>query len=208
MKTKSRRSLARSVLFTALLLPSTFASAPAVACGDYSWMGTLCLFAGNWPIRGWARAEGQLMPIAGNEALYSIIGTAYGGDGTKTFALPDLRGRVPVGVSNSIPVGHKGGADSVTLTSAQLPSHSHQAIAKVTATEAEGNAPSPKGALWASESRDDSYYAGAPAGTVTMADDAVTVSISPAGGSQPVSVMQPYVGMTWLIKLSGAYPPR
>lgn len=208
MTTKKHRSIARSALLTALLLPSAFASTPAAACGDGAWMGTLCLFAGNYPIRGWARAEGQLMAIAENPALYSIIGTTYGGDGRTTFALPDLRGRVPLGSSNTIKLGHMGGTETTTLTPAQLPVHSHQAIAKVTATDEAGNANGPGGNLWAFDDRDTSYYKGEPKSKVSMSTDAVAVSVSSAGEGKPVSLMQPYVGMTWLIRTTGPYPPK
>lgn len=208
MNPKKHRSFARAALFSALLLPSVFASAPATACGSDSWLGTLCLFAGDYPIRGWARAEGQLLPIAGNEALFSLLGTTYGGNGTTTFALPDLRGRVPVGVSDTVTLGHKGGSETVTLTQAQMPAHTHQALAKVSASDDIGNSHVPKESLWAGEGRDDSYYYGTPGKPVTMADGAVTVSISPVGGGQPVPVMQPYVGLTWLIAVSGSYPPK
>ncbi len=171
-------------------------------------IGEVILFAGNFAPKGWAFCDGQLLPIAQYQALFSILGTTYGGDGVTTFALPDLRGRVPVGVSDSTKLGRPGGAATTTLTPAQLPPHSHQAIAKVAATDASGNTASPDNALWALDKRVDGFYTGEPGRTVAMAADAVTVSVSGGGQGAPVDNMQPYLGMTWLINVSGSYPPK
>ena len=112
-------------------------------------IGQLMLFGGNFAPRGWAMCDGQLLPIAQYSALFSILGTTYGGDGRTTFALPDLRGRVPMGFGHgpglsAHGLGSKGGEENVTLTTSQIPSHSHQAMG----SNADGNAPSPAEGTW------------------------------------------------------------
>ena len=105
------------------------------------YIGEIRMFAGNFPPAGWMFCEGQLLPISENETLFQLIGTTYGGDGQSTFALPDLRGRVPIHQGNGFILAETGGVEEVTLTSQQIPSHSHALLAST----AVGSAPGPAG---------------------------------------------------------------
>ncbi|MCA9638552.1 MAG: phage tail protein [Myxococcales bacterium] len=160
-------------------------------------LGQIMMFAGNFAPRGWALCDGQLLPISQNQALFSILGTTYGGDGRTTFALPDLRGRAPIhaghgpGLSD-YRLGQKGGAESVTLTVNQMPSHNH-----TLAMNGEGAATKQAGYLAASEIYGETADKSAPANT-----------ISNAGGNQPVSNIQPYVVVNYIIALQGIFPSR
>jgi microcystin-dependent protein len=157
--------------------------------------------------RGLAQCDGQILPIAQNQALFSLLGVAYGGNGTTVFALPDLRGRVPVGFDPSVDpgwqspnygIGDKGGAESVTLTTAQLSSHAHQCAG----TNAQGGQRSPASALYATNSVP--IYGPAGAGDVTLA----APSIAPVGGNQAHNNMQPYAAINFCIALAGIFPSR
>lgn len=160
----------------------------------------IILFGGNFAPRGWAFCDGQLLPISQNTALFSLLGTIYGGDGRTTFALPDLRGRVPIhpgtgpGLS-TVRLGERGGQETVTLGVANLPSHSHLAHGTQgaqTATRPAGNVPSASGA-----------YAAAPDTSPMNAD-----FIKNTGGSQPFPNRQPYLGVNYIIALVGVFPSR
>jgi microcystin-dependent protein len=161
-------------------------------------LGEIRMFAGTTILRGWARCDGSLLSIASNSALFSLLGVDYGGDGIRTFALPDLRGRIPVhqGQWPNI-VGKSAGAENVTLLPTQLPAHSHQMLgARVagTSTSAQGNVL----AGWA-----DSPY-GAPATGTALAVD----SVESAGGTQPHENMPPYVVLNFYIATNGVFPSR
>lgn len=166
-------------------------------------IGEIRMFAGNFAPQGWATCDGQLMAIAQNDALFSLVGTTYGGDGQTTFGLPDLRGRLPLhmgqgpGLSN-YPIGQSAGSESVTLTSPQLPAHSHTLLA----SGAAANNASPLGSLTAASSSSSIYGNAAPA--VTMRADAV----APAGGSQPHDNLMPFLCLNFIIALEGIYPSR
>jgi microcystin-dependent protein len=161
----------------------------------------------NFAPRGWALCDGQLVQISQYQALYSLLGVTYGGDGVSTFGLPDLRGRVPVhqGVGPGLsprPMGQMGGVEQVTLIDAEVSSHSHV----VQAVSGEGNSESPEGQVWA-EATDGvmTYVNAAPEGGVTMNGDA----IQPAGGGrQPHNNVQPFLCINYVISLAGMYPPR
>ena len=161
-------------------------------------LGSIIMFGGNFAPRGWALCNGQILPIAQNTALFSLLGTTYGGNGQTTFALPDLRGRVPVhpgqgpGLS-SYSLGQSAGAESITLTAAEMPAHTHSQPA----TNADQNTNRPNGAVPAR----GGVYAGSTDGS---AFDATTV----AGGSQPHSNLQPYLAVNYIIALEGIYPSR
>jgi microcystin-dependent protein len=165
-------------------------------------IGQIVMFAGNFAPRGWAFCDGQLLAISQYSALFSILGTTYGGDGRTTFALPDLRGRVAMhagngpGLSNR-PLGTRGGAEEVTLNINQIPSHSHG----LAASSAPAADTSPSGNLPA-ETRRDAYVSGSP--NTTMA----TAAISNTGGSQAHTNVQPYTVVNYIIALQGIFPSR
>jgi microcystin-dependent protein len=173
------------------------------------------LFPYNFAPLGWAACDGQLLPIAQNTALFSLIGTMYGGDGKTTFGLPDLRGRVPVqagqgaGLSN-YDQGQTGGADTVTLALAQIPSHSHavQALSSggsATAT----SSPAPNTSFGPSQARAVSTgYVTPSSGSVPPTATMSASAIAPSGGSLPHNNLSPYLTLTFCIALQGIFPPR
>lgn len=154
------------------------------------------MFAGNFAPAGWMFCEGQLLPISENETLFQLIGTTYGGDGESTFSLPDLRGRVPLHQGNGFILAETGGAEEITLTVAQIPSHGHPGLAST----AGGTQNSPAGNVIAQGPSIKPFINDAP--TVNMAPSA----IGPVGGSQPHSNMQPYVAVDFIISLFGIFP--
>jgi len=166
-------------------------------------LGEIRMFGSNFAPRSWAFCDGQLLAIGQNQALFSLLGTIYGGDGRTIFALPDLRGRVPVHMGHgpglsSRPVGHKVGSENVTLTQAQLPSHSHALEASAdAATES-----APTGHVLASSSTVTMFADTAP--TVPMA----SASITAAGGGQGHPNMMPFLCVHFIIALAGIYPSR
>lgn len=164
------------------------------------------MFAGNFAPRGWAFCEGQLLPISANTALFSLIGTTYGGDGRTNFALPDLRGRVPVGVGTGpglspTRLGELSGSENATLTTANLPSHTHS----VTATTAAGTSNTPGGNVPAGTGLFDNEYAVPTDGSATTMHPSM---IGNTGGSQSFSIEQPSLGMHYIIAIFGVFPSR
>jgi microcystin-dependent protein len=162
------------------------------------------ILPGNFAPRGWAACDGQLLPIAQNTALFSLLGTTYGGDGRTNFALPDLQGRVPmhhgtgVGLTERA-VGDYDGSETVTLQPVEIPAHNHIAQARaVPATDT-----SPQGRVLATSSEDGFL----PRGNRTLTP-MHPESLLPAGGSQPHNNMQPYLALTFVIALEGIFPPR
>ena len=213
MIVKKLFNVGRFVFAALLLLPLTLGSKPAVACAAEPYIGSLCLFAGNFAPRGWALANGQLLPISQNQPLYSILGTTYGGDGRTTFALPDLRGRAPLsaGQGNGLPsfrLGQAGGSVTTNLTVANMPNHSHSATVSTTVANEQGNASLPAGAVWAQDSRSDIYFSGPPTNPDELAGNAVTVTVGNTGGSTPFSTQSPYLTLNWIIALQGIFPSR
>ena len=159
-----------------------------------SFVGCIHLFAFEFAPRYYAKCDGQLLSIAQNVALFSILGTTYGGDGKVTFALPDLRGRVPVHPDATHPLGLPAGAASVTLGRPHLPAHVHA----LGATASEGTTDSPVGNAPAA----GGAYGGTP--DVSLHADA----LQQVGGGQPLNVEQPYATLNFCIALYGIYPPR
>lgn len=147
--------------------------------------------------RGWALCNGQLMPINQNQALFSLLGTYYGGDGEVNFALPDLRGRVPIHMNGSYTLGQRGGEAAHTLSISELPQHAHTA----NATSAEATTDQPAGALLATASL-NAY--GAPSPSTALAAGAVAST----GGSQAHLNMQPFLVLSFCIALQGIFPSR
>ena len=163
------------------------------------YVGEIRMFAGNFAPAGWMLCEGQLLPISENETLFNLIGTTYGGDGQSTFALPDLRGRIPVHMGNGVNLAESGGAEAVTLTVQQIPAHSHPALATLTqATET-----SPANAVVA-ESRPGSVQFFQDVPNVNMAGN----MIAAVGGSQPHANFQPYLCINFIISLFGIFPSQ
>lgn len=184
-------------------------------------MGTVMLWAPNFAPRGWAFCSGQLMPIAQYSALFSLLGTTYGGDGRTTFALPDLRGRVPVGAGQSPGLsnqrlGEKGGAEQVTLTSAQMPSHTHAAKPNLTlsATSDIAGKSTPDADLIVGTAVDTngvdvSCYSDSAADTTLKANSVTgTIAVSETGGNRGHANMQPYLGLNYIIAIEGLFPSR
>lgn len=169
-------------------------------------VGEIRMFAGTFAPRGWAFCNGQLMPIAQNTALFSLLGTTYGGDGKTNFALPDLQGRAPLQPRQgpglmSYDLGQSGGESNVVLNSTHLPSHSHEAAA----SSAGGSQSAPQAGLWASAGRGrPPLYTDAANGTVAMAGSA----LSTAGGGQPHNNMQPFLAVSFIIAMQGVFPAR
>ena len=165
------------------------------------YVGEIRLFAGNFPPNGWAFCDGQLLSIAENEVLFALIGTTYGGDGQITYALPDMRGRVPVhqgtGQSSYV-IGQSGGVENVTLTAAQMPAHSHGLRASTQAAKAANDASNAYGA-----STSANYYG---AGTPTMPMDAGTLANAGSGLSH--NNMAPYTALNYIISLFGVFPSQ
>jgi microcystin-dependent protein len=153
------------------------------------------MFGFNFAPRGWAFCDGQILPINQNQALYSLLGTMYGGDGRTSFALPDLRGRVPAHPGNGLSQGERDGVDAVVLTTAQIPAHTHTAIAATTASSA-----SPSAQLPAPATGDYAWATGPPNATMTA-----TVA---AGATQAHSNTQPSSVVSFCIALSGLFPSR
>ena len=165
-------------------------------------IGQITIFGYNFPPRNWAFCDGQLLPIAQNTALFSLIGTTYGGDGRTNFALPDLRGRVPMHPGNGPgltrrTLGEKGGAQTITLTLAQMPAHTHQAMGSSTENDQE----TPEDNSWGVNELGDQYRDSA---NTTMD----TNMLKSAGSGQPHTNMQPYLGLYFSIALNGIYPSR
>ena len=180
------------------------ACAPAHAEGFDPFVGALMPMAGKGgsvcPM-GWAEAAGQILPIASFSTLYSLLGTAYGGDGKTTFRLPDLRGRAAVGLGqgpglSDLAWGESGGSAQTTLTQSHLPAHHHEGASSAAATHAAPGA----GRTLAQAQNAGAYASGGP--PVTLAQSGL------AGQNTPVSTMSPYVTITWCIALTGIYPQR
>lgn len=160
------------------------------------YVGEIRMFGGNFAPAGWQFCEGQLLPISENETLFQLIGTTYGGDGQSTFALPDLRGRIPIHQGNGFILAETGGAEEITLTVPQIPAHTHALLA----SSGPGGGASPAGTV----------VAEAP-GVSLLIEDVTSVNmnaaaISPIGGSQPHTNFQPYLCVNFIISLFGIFP--
>ncbi|WP_201006517.1 phage tail protein [Paenibacillus glycanilyticus] len=167
------------------------------------YVGEIRMFGGNFAPVGWAFCNGQVLSISENEVLFSLIGTTYGGDGTSTFALPNMQGRLPVhtGRNNTTGsmyvIGQNAGAESVSLTMNQLPVHSHVANSSTLS----GTSSSPENAFWAVSDK-NLYSDAAPNVTLNAA------AIEATGGSQPHDNMMPYLAVSFIIALEGIYPTQ
>jgi microcystin-dependent protein len=162
------------------------------------YIGEIRMFAGNFAPAGWELCHGQLLSISENDTLFTLIGTTYGGDGVSTFALPDLRGRIPVHMRNPNEIGIDGGSETTALTIAQIPAHTHQLLASsqsaTETTPASTVVPAVANAL---------IYDNLP--PFFVMNQSV---ISPMGGSQPHNNMMPYLSINFIISLFGIYPSQ
>ncbi len=162
------------------------------------YVGEIRMFAGNFAPAGWMFCAGQLLPISENETLFNLIGTTYGGDGQSTFALPDLRGRVPTHFGNGFTLAETGGVENVTLTVNQIAAHAHPLLA----TGSAASSGSPAGAVPAEATK--RFYTAMPASPVAMSPSA----IGSTGGSQPHDNMQPFLCISFIISLFGIFPSQ
>lgn len=156
------------------------------------------MFAGNFAPAGWQFCEGQLLTIPENETLFNLIGTTYGGDGQSTFALPDLRGRIPIHQGNNFILAETGGAEQVTLTLNQIPQHSHAFLA----SDVNGSSSLLQNNLLA-KSTSNVPHSPLPADTTLKA-----TAIAPTGGNQPHNNFQPYLCVNFIISLFGIFPSQ
>jgi microcystin-dependent protein len=163
------------------------------------------IFPFNFAPKGWAWCDGQLMPLSQNTALFSLLGTTYGGDGKSNFALPDLQGRAPMhpgqGPGLSLhDLGETGGSETVTLLESEIPAHAHGMMA----VSQPGDLADPVGRSFARAASGNPYQSTTNASIVQMAPEA----LAPAGGDQPHNNLQPYLTFYFCIALQGVFPPR
>jgi microcystin-dependent protein len=161
------------------------------------YVGEIRIFAGNFAPAGWMFCEGQLLPISENETLFQLIGTTYGGDGQSTFALPDLRGRIPLHFDSTFILAETGGAEEITLTVQQIPAHSHPMLAN----QNTGTGSNPQGNVLDQMSGAILFYKDQPP-TAALSP----LAVGPVGGSQPHTNFQPYLCVDFIISLFGIFP--
>lgn len=160
-------------------------------------LGEIRICSFDFAPRGWAFCEGQLLQINQNQALYSLLGISYGGNGISTFALPDLRGRMPINFTNALPLGRSVGEEAHRLTIAEMPMHTHL----IGAQSAVGTATQPANAVSAQSASRDQQYA-------TIPNVAMAGAVAVAGSSQPHENRPPFLTLRFVIALTGIYPPR
>ncbi|MCF2907382.1 tail fiber protein [Pseudoalteromonas sp. DL2-H2.2] len=200
-----------------------------------AFIGEMMPFTGNFAVRQFAECGGQLISISQFSAAYAILGTFYGGDGRSTFSMPDLRGRSPVSHGQApglsyYPLGSKGGNETVQLTTAQLPEHSHSAVASVQVSSAatatlsvasnNANSPVPTAAAYLGKPQDSSYFLPSPFEAEQLVEiqgpdvqvesvvDNATVTVGNTGLGQEVSLLSPFTTINWQMCLNGLFPSR
>lgn len=161
------------------------------------YVGEIRMFGGNFPPAGWDFCDGKLLSVSQNTALFSLIGTTYGGDGQNTFGLPDLRSRIPIHQGNNFTMGEMGGVEQVTLVASQIPSHGHTWVAT---SDGSTGLTGPQGALLARTPGADVYTT-----DVTLTALAPQM-VGAAGGNQPHNNVQPYLCVNFIISLFGIFP--
>lgn len=175
-------------------------------------IGEIRMFAGTFAPRTWAFCNGQLIAISTNTALFSILGTTYGGNGQTNFALPDFQGRVAVGTGTgpglpNVQLGQRAGTPTVTLTAANMPAHNHQVVGNITMqanSGTDGQTDDPTGRRLSGAS----IYTNFTSEPAAMAPIAINLPTTIAGNSQPFSIMPPYLGMNYIICMFGIFPSR
>jgi microcystin-dependent protein len=180
-------------------------------------IGEIRLFAGNFAPKNWSFCNGATIQIASNTALFSILGTTYGGNGTTNFLLPNLQGRTAIGAGSgpglsNVALGQMGGTEQTTLTTSNLPAHNHSAVVNAnngnaTSGSAGGNLPAAitSRTSAAGYTLRTSAYGNDAAGAPMAAD---MVTLAPSGGNQPISILNPYLGMNYVICMYGIFPSR
>ena len=163
------------------------------------------IFPFNFAPKGWAFCDGQILPLSQNAALFSLLGTTYGGDGKSNFALPNMQGNVPMhpgqGPGLSLhDLGETGGSDTVTLLESEIPSHSHTPMSSTVSAAS----PSPGPTVMFGKSNGIAAYNPVTTGLVALAD----IAVAPAGGDQPHNNLMPYLTLNFCIALQGVFPPR
>ncbi|WP_147676032.1 phage tail protein [Algibacter pacificus] len=171
------------------------------------YIGIIKIFAGNFAPKGWLFCHGQLLPIAGNTTLYSLIGTTYGGDGRSTFALPDFRGRTPIGAGqgygfSNYKLGAQGGKEKVSLSLEEMPSHSHEASLQIASPLERGSQTYTKAANH--YLADGNTYSDIKNNTMPMD----TIAVNKSGNGAAHDNMQPFIAVNYIICLEGIFPPR
>ncbi|MGF1641473.1 MAG: phage tail protein [Rhodospirillales bacterium] len=220
---RTTNRVAVSVAASAAVLVAMAGTPKPAAAGPEPFIGELMLVPYTFCPRGFAEAQGQLLAISQFSALFSLVGTTYGGDGRTTFALPDLRGRVPVGFGQgpglaNVQLGERAGADQVTLTANQMPAHTHGAATTVDVTatmraaSAAADRVAPAGNVLADGGRTNLYHAGPAAADMNASAIAATATavttVANAGGNQAFDNRQPFLGLRWCIALEGIFPSR
>jgi microcystin-dependent protein len=162
-----------------------------------SYVGEIRMFGGNFAPAGWAFCDGSLLPISENETLFNLIGTTYGGDGEETFALPDLRGRIPIHMGNGFVFSQAAGVETVTLTVNQIPQHNHLPVASAN----QGDQSGPANGVWAASTLNQ-FSSAVP--SVNLDPGALQIS----GGSQPHDNMMPFLAVNFILSLFGVFPSQ
>ena len=169
------------------------------------YVGEIRMFGGSFPPNGWAFCDGQLIPISENDVLFQLIGTTYGGDGQENFALPDLRSRVPIhngtNAGSTFTIGEAGGVEEVTLTTQQMPAHTHQMLGSTSQATSSSPANNVPAALPAATNQ-SAYGTDPPPGALDPS------SVTPVGGSQQHTNIQPYLAISFIISLFGVFPTQ
>lgn len=211
MRTTLRLAAAASAL-AASVLPATPAAAQA---GPEPLIGQVVWVSFDFCPRGYLRADGQLLSIQTNQALFSVLGTQFGGNGTTTFALPNLQGRIVVGAGqgpglSNVAIGEAAGSTTKTLTAQNLPTHAHAVTAGLTlnAASAQGSSAAPAGNVLADGRTSRVYRQGLATADMDASAIAVSAQTGPAGLGQPVNAMAPYATLTACIATNGIFPSR
>jgi microcystin-dependent protein len=207
MKRLFKRNM--GIVLAAFFVVGCVVSAPSVVSAQECFIGEIRMFASNFAPRNWEFCDGRLIPISENEALFSLLGTIYGGDGRTTFALPNLQGRAAIGAGqgsglSNRRLGERGGQETIRLLDNQMPSHNHTGTVKVYSME--GESASPEDNYPAKSGAGDPDYNSSASANTTMAGDALIVGNT--GGTEAHPNMPPYLAVNYIICTDGLFPPR